>query len=65
MDSPTEERVYHMNGTKVFLVAGAIECELPEMLRMNIDDEELCEWLMTANVGDVFTSVGETCERIR
>ena len=47
---------------KMFRVNGS-DYSAFSMLADNEDDEALCEWIKTAQVGDVFPD-GETCVRI-
>jgi hypothetical protein len=37
--------------------------DLSSMLQANADDEEFCEWLYTASIGDVFPAIVE-CRRV-
>lgn len=49
--------------SKRFTVDGQ-EYSLAEMLQANHEDEELCEWLYSANVGETFPAFVE-CTRIQ
>lgn len=51
-----------MNTQPRFNVDGH-EYTLPEMLAANVDDEELCDWLTSAEVGEVFPAF-VPCERV-
>lgn len=53
----------HSDIRNMFCIAGSV-CDRKEAMRANADDPEVCQWLATAKIGDIFPGGGELCVRI-